>query len=358
MCLYPVKIQNKKYTDTIKNRGVIPPIQDSRTMTIEAGCGKCIECRKKKAREWQARLHEEIKVSKNGKFVTLTFSTESVIKLTEIVRKEINEEIKEIEKEKLDEDKGIRIQKLTRKTYGYGLDNQIATKGVRLFLERWRKEYKKSVRHWLVTELGHNGTENIHIHGILWADDITKLKEIWQYGYVWKGKKVEGQINRLENYVNGKTVNYIIKYVTKVDEKHKEYVSKILTSQGIGKNYINTYSSKQNRFKGPDTVESYRLSTGQRIPMPSYWRNKIYSEEEREKLWIKKLDENKKYIMGVKVENEKDYIEGIKYARVINKKLGYGSNQTDKEEAVRRINKQNERIAKGKAIKKGNVGDS
>ena len=33
-----------------------------------------------------------------------------------------------------------------------------ATRAVRFFLERWRKEYKKSLRHWLVTEIGGNYT--------------------------------------------------------------------------------------------------------------------------------------------------------------------------------------------------------
>ena len=37
---------------------------------------------------------------------------------------------------------------------GYEKDNNIATLSVRRFLERWRKEFKRSVRHWLITELG------------------------------------------------------------------------------------------------------------------------------------------------------------------------------------------------------------
>ena len=42
---------------------------------------------------------------------------------------------------------------------GYELDNAIAAYAIRKFLERWRKKFKKSLRHWLVTELGHNGIE-------------------------------------------------------------------------------------------------------------------------------------------------------------------------------------------------------
>ena len=68
------------------------------------------------------------------------------------------------------------------------MDNSIATIGVRRFLERWRKEYgnMKGIRHWLITELGHKGTENIHLHGIIWTnEDFEKVREHWKYGYVY-----------------------------------------------------------------------------------------------------------------------------------------------------------------------------
>ena len=94
-----------------------------------------------------------------------------------------------------------------------------------------------------------------------------------------------------KNYVNAKTVNYSIKYILKQDADHKEYRAKILTSPGIGSNYTETYNAKTNEYK-PDgkTIETYRTKSGHQISMPIYWRNKIYSEEERELLWIQKLD--------------------------------------------------------------------
>ncbi|AXH74827.1 MAG: replication initiator protein [Microviridae sp.] len=146
MCLYPTLIKNKKYTANKKNGGQVPPVYDNRVMYVPIGCGGCIECRKKKSREWKVRLLEEIKREKNGVFITLTFSEESM--------KDLSEKVQE-----------------NGKLEGYNLDNAVATQAVRYFLERWRKKYKKSVRHWLVTELGHNGTERIHMHGIIWTDN-------------------------------------------------------------------------------------------------------------------------------------------------------------------------------------------
>ena len=60
------------------------------------------------------------------------------------------------------------------------MENKIATLAVRRFLERWRKKYKKSVRHWLVTELGQKNTEHLHLHGIIWTDKGEEINKIWK----------------------------------------------------------------------------------------------------------------------------------------------------------------------------------
>ena len=125
-------------------------------ITSQLPSGKCMECRKKKAREWQVRLSEDIKEHKNGKFITLTFDTENLIKLTNKVKLE-------------------HYKKCKTKLQGYELDNKIATYAIDKFCERWRKKYKKFPRHWLITELGTQRTEHIHLHGIIWADDIQEI---------------------------------------------------------------------------------------------------------------------------------------------------------------------------------------
>ena len=100
------------------------------------------------------------------------------------------------------------------------MDNEIATHAVRRWLERWRKKTKKSVRHWLVTELGHARTEHLHLHGIVWTDQHELIANTWQYGHVWDGDEENGK--RI-NYVNERTVNYIVKYVSKIDLIHPNY---------------------------------------------------------------------------------------------------------------------------------------
>ena len=89
------------------------------------------------------------------------------------------------------------------------------------------KKTGKSIKHWFITELGHEKTERLHLHGIVWGIGTDQLiKEKWSYGITYTG-----------NYVNEKTINYITKYMTKIDEKHPDFVGKVLCSKGIGAGY-------------------------------------------------------------------------------------------------------------------------
>ena len=80
-----------------------------------------------------------------------------------------------------------------------------------------------------------------------WAENYLKSNgETRDFGKIFK-LKLE------ELFPREKTINYIIKYVTKVDEDHKNYKSIILTSKGIGSNYIRTHAATQNRYKEENT---------------------------------------------------------------------------------------------------------
>lgn len=310
MCLFPKLIDNPKYRVNKKNGGNIPAVRDYRVLKVPIGCGNCMECRKQKANNWRTRLFEDIKVNNNAKFVTLTFNNDSLINLAK-------------EFPKLD---------------GYLLENQIATKAVRLFLERWRKKYTKSVRHWLVTELGQSNSERIHIHGLIWTDNIEAISERWQYGIVTIGESKFLNGKRLDNnsigYVNENTINYIVKYVHKSDTLHAEYKSIVLTSAGIGSSYTNTHNAKLNKFNGSNTIDQYTTYKGNKCQLPIYYRNKLYTEEEREQLWLTKLDHQKRFVLGKEIdtstpEGETNYWKALKDAQRLNKELKYGSDAID-----------------------------
>ena len=193
-----------------------------------------------------------------------------------------------------------------------------------------------------MTELGHQNTERVHMHGIVWTDKKKDIEKIWKYGKVWIG-----------DYVNERTINYIVKYVNKIDEKHKTYESRIFTSKGIGKEYINRTDSKRNRYKKEKTIETYKTRKGLELALPIYYRNKIYSEEEKERLWLEKLDKEERYVCGVKVDisnGEDEYYKLLEHMRQKNKRLGYGDNAKNWE--LKRYENERRNLKKIERIKK------
>lgn len=262
MCLYPQYFKNPKYLPNKKNKGRPPICMDRRLLYIPAKCGCCIECRKEKQREWRVRLEEELR-SNFGYFTTLTISPEC---------------IKEIE-----EKTGLKWEENP---------NEIATKALRLFLERARKETGKSIRHWCVTELGEK-KDRIHLHGIFFGQRSAELiKKHWKYGFVFIG-----------GYCSSRSINYMTKYMLKVDIKHPEFKQIVLASPGIGAGYMDRldYLWQKQNYKKIE-VATYTFRNGVKMAMPKYYKDKIFSEKEKEVMWINNLDRGLLWIYGEKVK--------------------------------------------------------
>ena len=65
-----------------------------------------------------------------------------------------------------------------------------------------------------------------------------------------------------------------------------------------------------------------------KIGIPTYWRNKLWTEEEKDKLWIQKLDKNVRYVRGMKIdistpEGIHEYYEALAREQRINVEWGY-----------------------------------
>ena len=299
MCLYPKLVLNPKYLPNKKNKGKPPSLTNNAVKFVPIGCGKCIECQRQKARNWQIRLQEELKSNKQKPyFMAFTFSPDGYTKCYNAVKnKHLN---------------------------AYETDNAIVKYAVRHFLEIWRKHNKKSVKHWLVSELGHGNTEHVHIHGIIWGEP-EQIRKYWKYGMTWIGDK-------RNNFVNNQTINYIVKYITKTDPKHSEYKPVVLCSAGIGSNYINTPNSKLNQFKNDKTDETYKFKNGHKANLPIYYRNKIYSEDHKETLWINKINKQERWILGQRIkidtkEGLNNYYKLLYDSQAKNKRLGYGDDK-------------------------------
>ena len=179
--------------------------------------------------------------------------------------------------------------------------------------------------------MGGKFTERIHLHGILFTNEDEKtIQKFWKYGNIKIG-------NGKEHYVSDKTINYIVKYVNKINQKHKEYESKILCSPGIGKKYTKRSDINKSKYKGKETNETYTLRDGRKIALPIYYRNKIYTEEEEEKLWLIKLDKQERWICGERIDisdNLDDYYKTLEFYRERNKELGYGNDEINWEKKI------------------------
>ena len=274
MCLYTKKILNRHYMPTKKNDFNPPMCTDERLRYVEVPCGHCYECRRKKARDWGIRMQEELKQNREAIFFTGTFTDERIEHLSNKYN---------IEKENV---------------------NLIATKEVRLFLERIRPNNKgKSIRHWIVTEKGHTNTRRIHIHGIFWGNNRRDLslilKKCWTAGYSYQG-----------TYVSAKTINYIVKYMTKTDLDNPDFTGIVLASPGLGAKFVESYNAKRCKYVVPDgfkkTIETYKYRDGREAYLPKYYRDKIYTEEQRELLWIQKMEEGCSFVMGEKIDTSTD----------------------------------------------------
>lgn len=294
-CLFPKIIKNKKYLPNRKNGYNPPPLTDKRVEFVPVSCGRCIECRKKKRREWMVRLSEELRGSdKPPLFITLTIRDEELYKVV-------------------------------------GNDNQKATQFVRWFLEKIRKKTGKSIKHYLVTELGEE-KGRIHLHGFLWANEEL-IREKWTYGFIHIG-----------TFVNEKSINYMTKYMLK-QSIDKSFIPKVLASKGIGKKYLERIDAQNNKFKENDTNETYRFRNGTKMYLPTYFRNKIYSENEKEKLWIEKQEKEEVYIAGekVNVNNTEEYFNVLKFYQDRAKEL-FGDNPEEWEEM--KLKKQRQKLRK------------
>ena len=108
-----------------------------------------------------------------------------------------------------------------------------------------------------------------------------------------------------------------------------------------------------------------KYKNGAKINLPIYYRNKIYTEEERELLWLHKLDKGEQYIGGVKIRADDSATRAklLKQFQKLNRKLGYGSPgnwEARKYEEERREMKQESRaisdsIVTGKQIGRAHV---
>lgn len=242
-CPIPIRIINPHYRKIAEQlQEPIDNYSDRFDFYIDVPCGRCVNCRRSYKNSWRIRLlHEYQYLSPSDRnncyFVTLTF----------------NDDYLPSSKEE-------------------------AAKLIRKFLERVRKKYKVSVRHWFVSEFG-SRTERLHFHGILFNPPFPEweLPTLWNYGFTDS------------KLLNARRINYVTTYINKLLSSDIEEPDKrqwIFCSPGLGKAY--TLDPKVRLFSHHDGIPSpFGYINGSPFALPRYYRHYLFDDDEREDLAMK-----------------------------------------------------------------------
>ena len=244
------------------------------------GCGKCLACRINKRREWTLRLcHEEV-FSSSAYFVTLTYDEDHV-------------------------------------PFDVNRHMCVSVQDIQLFMKRLRKRVAKvapdvSLRFFCNSEYGPE-TRRPHYHMLLFnvpdelmfqdARQIRRGKSVsftcpYLMG-IWKNGNVEFGIASRER------AGYCAKYFVdrkSIDPDLQPNFSLMSRNPGIGFSYQEKIQEKV-RYYG---LRACLNSSGTYVALPRYYRNKIWNDEERRKMFIENLD-----------HNQDDWEEMLRYADVI-----------------------------------------
>lgn len=242
-CFSPQSIPDPRLND-VKARITIP-------------CGKCAACIANKRNDWATRLRIEASLSKSAYFITLTYSDDA-IKLEHIVNK------------------------YGKHLYTHGT---LVKKDFQLFMKKLRKGLKNPIKYYTVGEYG-TKTNRPHYHMLLFNIEL----EDWKlYKYLlskWTYKDKNGKMQPMGTIdigtVTPASIRYVTKYMIQKQNFQNPYIEPpfSLMSQGLGKGYLKKKAAQHHQ----DLNRNYVVfEDGQKSRLPRYLREKLYSENTREK---------------------------------------------------------------------------
>ncbi len=244
MCISPLRL--KQSTEEVDAFGRVSKVP----RFVDVPCGKCIACLSNRKRDWVFRLKQEFKCCTSASFVTLTYDDEH----------------------------------LPRNRFGIPvLDPEELKKFLKRFRSFVERNVKKSsVRFFAVGEYG-SETLRPHYHLLLFnyppCDLQWVLEKTWPHGFSYTGDVTDGSINYVCKYCLAGAV------IPDVIQAFKDYevplpFMRCSRRPAIGRCYLT-----------PEAVEYHQnldtLSTvvdGYTTPLPRYFRDKIFSETDLERL--------------------------------------------------------------------------
>lgn len=228
---------------------------------VHLPCGKCVECKKRRVSEWVFRLEQEDLSSTSSLFVTLTFDNKYVPMSPKGYMTLPYKEDRVI-------NKGKNKGKTKKVPSEYHMESFIKR------LRYYQNGSKKSkIKYYGVGEYG-SKTNRPHWHLIIFnVNDKEDIHKAWPYGTVHVGN------------VSGDSIAYTCKYIDKPsripvhinDDRVPEYSR---MSQGLGDRFLTPAMIRY--FKADYSRNFITLKDGKKIPLPRYYRKKIFKEGTKE----------------------------------------------------------------------------
>lgn len=267
-CFKPLKLVNpiykKKYdlTDYWTRRQVE---QDHDDFFVNIPCGHCESCIERKSNEWAVRIYYEWLSSDTAQFFTLTYADEY------LTQNYVTFKYPTSEYEILTPVLCKRDAQLFMKRLRYYLGN-----GLRFFLGgEYGEQFSRPHYHFIIFNYPRKYTD----------DDLLEIvKQCWSYGNVQSGE------------TNIRRVMYVAKYIysdSMIDRRLvKGFVPPFILSSrmpGLGHQYIDECTKA---YHNGSLETCVAIDDGRIMPMPRYYRGKLFSDESKEVLLSRFLEEN------------------------------------------------------------------
>lgn len=247
MCVTPLTLKRNRdewQTDKTSHSSV----------TRVVPCGKCFQCLARRRNGWSFRLHHQLNVSQSACFMTLTYG----------------------KNEEFGEDTPMSKNGLPT----------LVKKDLQLFFKRLRKFEKtrnndNTIKYYAVGEYGTNN-HRPHYHAIIFnICDYTLARSHMVAEKIWK----KGFVDIAQS--NAATINYVVGYINQgswvpqndVDDRTPHFS---IMSKGLGSNYL-TDNIIDYHYDRMDA--SVMHPDGYRISLPRYYKDKIFTIEEKAELY-------------------------------------------------------------------------
>lgn len=236
---------------------------------VSVPCGQCLACLQNRRGSWSFRLNQELRDSKSGYFITLTYDNDNLpLKRTLENGETVIEKLKS--SEWLNENPWVKVVPTI-----YKID-------VQLFLKRLRKTLSKMdtpphIKYFIAGEYG-SDTHRPHYHGIFFnlpyenktVSGSMKLKKLifdaWNMGEIDIGEASPASIHYVSGYIMSKDT------VPIGAELPFSLMSK---NPAIGIGYMKNYRYHLNK-KTYETVQN-----GNKTKLPRYYIDKIFGVSDK-----------------------------------------------------------------------------